>query len=829
MSESGGKEQGALAGIRVVDIAGTVASGYCGKLFADHGAEVINLEPAAGFATRQLPPFVDAAASRSALHEYLSTGKHSVVPAPDHDDLAARLCAGATVVLDGGGAELASASLASIPVRSSLSWFGSSGPYAGFAGSDGLCFALSGLVKGMGSIEGPPLMPTGYQAQILGGLAAYIGTLANVIGRERAPARPPVQLETSIFEAAICFTEVAAVGYHNTGWAGRRMGINRFPPTYPLGIFACRDGWLGVTALTPQQWQGFCRLLDLDAFAAEPRYYSTAERLADSALLEPLIMARLRERSARETLLEGQRIGVPLALVPTMAELLEVDHLQIRGAFAPLTFADQPPYQVPVTPFRLRATPPRQGGVVSALGADTARVVTPLPVELLPVEPLTGEPLPGEPRRQRPTAPGAAGASDAPDPGPLVGIRVIDLSMGWAGPLAARHLADLGADIIKVESCERFDWWRSWEATPEWIASDGAEKSVSFNTMNRGKRAITLDFEDPDGRALLLQLVAGAHAVVENFSAGVLPKFGLDYAALKAVNPALVMVSMPAFGAAGPWKPFRAYGSTVEHASGLPHLNGSAGDPPTMHHVAYGDPVAGLNGAAALLTALRHQARTGEGQFVDLSQVECLLPLAVHGILAQSATGSPPPRMGNDSRWHAPHGVYPCAGDDAWIAIQVFDEAQWRALQIEAGAPLADFGDLQDRLQRREALNAALAVWTGELDARALMTRLQAAGVPAAAVSDARALFEDPHLQARGYWQWLQRPVVGLQPNPSAAYREAGRPYRIRTPSPTLGQHNEAVLGGLLGLSAEAMAALAARGIIGTRPRMRGARRPPDA
>jgi crotonobetainyl-CoA:carnitine CoA-transferase CaiB-like acyl-CoA transferase len=801
VSESERRSAGALSGIRVVDLAGTVATGYCGKLLADHGAEVVNVEPPDGFETRRLPPFVEGG-RRSALHEYLSVGKRSVVvePATGGDDVVAHLCAGAHLILDDGSRDVA----APAALRMDVSWFGSSGPYAGHAGSDGVCFALAGLTRGIGRAEGPPLIPTGYQAQIIGGLTAYIGALAHLLGRERVSASAAPRLETSILEAVTCFTEVGTVGFFNTGAVGTRVGINRLPPTYPLGIFPCRDGWIGVTVLTPQQWQSFCRLLDLDEFAREPRYYATLERFADAGVIEPLVRARLRERSAYDTFVAGQRTGVPLALVPTMAELFEVDQYVARRTFAPLHFEDAPPYSIPVAPFRLHRTPARAGGRVHALGADTAEV---LAAAARPVSAVIRVP--------------PAVADDGALP--LGGIRIVDLSMGWAGPLATRHLADLGADVIKVESCERFDWWRSWEATPEWIADDGAEKSVQFNVMNRGKRAITLDLEDPEGRALLLRLVAGADAVIENFSAGVLPKLRLDYPELVKVNPQLVMLSMPAFGASGPWHHFRAYGSTVEHASGLPHLNGAADDPPAMHHVAYGDPVGGLNGAAALLTALRHRLRTGEGQFVDLSQAESLFPLAIHGILEQSATGQPPPRLGNDSRWYAPHGVYPCAGEDAWINLQVFDESQWLALRTVAGAALAGFGDLADRLARRDELNVVVSAWTQEFEPGPLAARLQQAGVPAAEVRSAGALLDDPHLAARDYWQWLDRAVVGRQPNPSAAYRASGAPFAIRSPAPTLGQHNEAVLGELLGLSSAQLAGLEARGIIGRRPRMRRA------
>lgn len=407
---------------------------------------------------------------------------------------------------------------------------------------------------------------------------------------------------------------------------------------------------------------------------------------------------------------------------------------------------------------------------------------------------------------------------------PLEGIRIIDLSMGWAGPLATRNLADMGAQVIKVESCERFDWWRSWEATQAWIADNGAEKSPQYLYVNRNKQDITLDLEHPKGRELLLQLVATADALVENYSGGVLPKLNLDYPHLKAVNPELIMVSMPAFGSTGPWSQFRAYGSTVEHSSGLPHLVGDPEQAPTMQHVAFGDAVGGLNGTAALLTALWHKQRTGEGQFVDLSQVECLFPLAAPGILHQSVHGQSPQRFGNAHPDHSPHGVYPCQGDDAWVLIQVTDETQWQQLQGVIPA-LTAFGDLDERLAKREAIDACLSAWTQQHTATQVMQELQGVGVTAAKLNNAQALLDEPHLQERGYLQWLERDYVGMQPHPSAPFRTAAEPITITSPAPTLGQHNSAILGELLGLGAAELEELEQLGIIGTKPRMPNAKK----
>ena len=401
----------------------------------------------------------------------------------------------------------------------------------------------------------------------------------------------------------------------------------------------------------------------------------------------------------------------------------------------------------------------------------------------------------------------------------LEGIRIVDLSMGWAGPLAARHLADMGAQVIKIESLERFDWWRSWEATPEWIEDDGAEKSVAFNMVNRNKLNVTLDLEDLRGRDLLLKLVAGANAVVENYSGGVLPKLKLGYDVFCEAKANIILLSMPPFGANGPWAEFRAYGSTVEQSSGLPHLNGGPDDPPTMQHVAYGDAVGGITGACALLVALRHQAKTGRGQYMDLSQVEGLFPLAAEGILHYSATGKTPSRARNRHQHHPVHGVFPCMGEDNWIVIEARDETEWQALKTCAAPMLDAFDNIDQCRAKSDEIDKVLSTWTHNQDATTLMHVLQKNGVPAASTLSAGDLISHPQLEARDYWQWRERAVVGNQPNPSPPYR-GDSPISIDTPAPTLGQHNTEVLSGILGLTMDELGDLEEAGIIGTRPRM---------
>ena len=263
---------------------------------------------------------------------------------------------------------------------------------------------------------------------------------------------------------------------------------------------------------------------------------------------------------------------------------------------------------------------------------------------------------------------------------PLREIRIIDFTMGWSGPLATRHLADMGAEVIKVESCSYPDWWRGWETTAATLATAEHEKSPPFNQINRNKLGVAIDLRQAAGRELVLKLVARGHAVIENQATGVLAKLGLSYDKLSAVNPAIIMLSLPAFGAEGPWSGYRGYGSTVEHGAGLPHLTGAPGDPPLQTHVAYGDACGGLNAAAALLVGLYHQRRTGEGQRIELSQVECMLQLGVHATIAQGLAGAPPPRTGNRHPAFVPHGCFRCAEPDTWLVVAVVEAAAETAL-----------------------------------------------------------------------------------------------------------------------------------------------------
>lgn len=402
---------------------------------------------------------------------------------------------------------------------------------------------------------------------------------------------------------------------------------------------------------------------------------------------------------------------------------------------------------------------------------------------------------------------------------PYDGLRVIDLTMGWAGPSLTQMLADHGADVVKVESTTRLDWWRTSRTLfVPWAEDAGLEdaweKCPLYTVVNENKRGITLDLETEDGIAVLRRLVAEADVLVENFTPRVMRNFGLDRDSLASENPGLITLSMPAFGSVGPWSDLRATAFVTESAAGLTALSGTP-DEPLLLSEALADPNAGVLGALAVALALRHRRRTGRGQHIELAQVEALVPLVAEQLL-EHQLGRDVPRRGNRSAEVAPRAVLPTRGTDAWLALSVHTDAQWQAVCDALDLPEQHL-DTTARLADQDRLEAALAQRTREHDASTLSARLQSAGVPAAPVNDAAAVLADPHLVHRGSFGTLTRAFSGDTPVPGPVQHLSATPALRHRPAPTLGQHTEEVLAEL-GLTPESIDALARAGVTGTIP-----------
>ena len=415
---------------------------------------------------------------------------------------------------------------------------------------------------------------------------------------------------------------------------------------------------------------------------------------------------------------------------------------------------------------------------------------------------------------------------------PLTGLRILDLTQIAVGPYATLLLGFMGAQVIKVESCTRMDTSRGF-ARPSptgaynlYPGGDPGERpwnrSAHHVHRNPNKLGVTLDLATPAGKELLLKLAAVCDVLVENYRASVMDRLGLGYDAISQANPQIIYAKISSQGASGPEMDYGSLGSTLEQTGGLASITGYEGGQPLMSNETFPDPVVGILTVGALMAALRARLRTGKGAFIDLSQREVTVGMMGEAFLDYAMNGRVAGLTGNRHPVHAPQGVYPCVGEDSWVAVSVRSDAEWHGLCDAMRRPdLAGDARLATAAGRRDnhaEIDEAIAAWTRERGHYQAMHLLQARGVPAGAVLKGGETIVDPHLEARGFWDTVDHPEAG-------EYRQVTTPWRMSksqrihaAPAPGLGEHNAFVLGDLLGLPASELDALERQGIIGTRP-----------
>ncbi|MBE0481331.1 MAG: CoA transferase [Dehalococcoidia bacterium] len=406
----------------------------------------------------------------------------------------------------------------------------------------------------------------------------------------------------------------------------------------------------------------------------------------------------------------------------------------------------------------------------------------------------------------------------------LAGIRVADVSLAYAGPTCGRILADMGAEVIKVESLQRADMLTRRLVPAENELKDKYwERSGFFMKRNTNKLGVTLDLRSVDGKELFKKLVRISDVVVENYTPRVMKQFGLDYSVLKDVNPNIIMISLSGYGQDGPYRDRVALGPGLEASCGLASLTGYEGGPPSLSGLSYIDAISGVVGAAAVMTALVYRQRTGKGQYVDLSEQESVMPSFANAIMDFTMNGRTQPRIGNRHRSVAPHGCYRCKGYQAWITIVVTSNDEWMSFCAAMGNPPwvqeQRFATAMSRWHNRDELDRLIEERTVGFDRFELMRELQLRGVAAGVVLSGKDLLFNPHLEQRGFFDVIDHPVVGRRPYPKqfpVKFTEA----EAREPkaAPLLGQDNEYLLKDLLGLSDTRIAELDREKIIGTYP-----------
>jgi benzylsuccinate CoA-transferase BbsF subunit len=814
---------GALAGIKVIELGQRVSAPYCAKLFADYGADVIKVEPPEGDVARQWGPFPQDRPhpEKSGLFHFLNTNKRSVTL--DMDDAGGRagllrLVAGADILVENHlprqwrkwGLDYAALSRQNPElVMISITPFGRTGPYSDWNACDLNAYHLTGASSRYCGRPGEtPLEHGTFAADFFGATAAASWGLAATYGRERAGGGQ--QLDVSCAEA-IAATFVGGQnigGYAQDGVFDLRTGVG-MPLGAPATIVPCRDGHVWMLALEPGQWQGLVRVMGNPEWAQLEMFDDMFARAQNADVIYPFIQEWTLQHDKMEIMELCQQAGCPVTAVFTVEEAVEHPHLKARGYLVELEHPELGTFRDLGAPFKLPASPGGPRSAAPGLGQHTDEVFAALEGRGRDEAPAAPAPRVASTKPPRPRADGRAL--------PLEGIRVANFGWVWAGPVVGQTLSYLGAEVYKVESYARVDMTRNLPPFAE--GERDPNRSLSNHACWAGNGSVSLNLKKPEAVELALQLIAESDVVVENFGPGVMEQLGLGYEELRAVKPDIVMFSMPAAGLYGPLKEIRTYGLSLTSTTGLDSLTGYVGGGPIPVENAFSDPYNGIMGAFAIVVALRHRDRTGAGQHIDYSQQEAVMQMVGPAFMDYELNGRVAAPIGNRHplACAAPHGVFPCDGEDRWISIAVADESEWQGLVAAMGEPewarAPEFADGAQRVRNIDALHERLAAWTADFDDAQLSRRLQEHGVAAAPILNVADLLGDPHYRARGTFVEVEHPL-GFRETIYGAYVKTSRTQPRVNPGPSIGQDNEAVFKELLGVSEERYRELVERKVI---------------
>lgn len=801
--------------LRVVEYEPDLAAGYCGRLFAVVGADVVCVESASGAPLRREHPFVPTpdGGVTSAAWEYVAAGKRSVTAPTDGEldallgwaDLVVSTCNGDADAALAFHRRVRTANPAAVHVVTS--GYGLTGPYRNWRRS-----ALTDWVGGghafiTGLPDREPLQGGGPWASYLTGATAAIGAQAAVLHAARTGQGQLV--DVSALEAMASLHQWTLTMYTHTGYVKQRWG-NRFAETvHPIALYPCTDGFISIVAPSYASFEALALTIDRAELLLEPEFQANAVRFDRADEIDPWIAAWTSGRTCAEAVAALQESGVPASALRTLSQALDEEQLIGRGFWAAAPHLGGAA-RTPGAPFR---TDRAHGGLgaAPAVGEHNAAVLA-----------AVGSPA------ERPPLPRID----------LTKVRMLEFSIAWAGPLAGRWLADLGVDVALVEHPAArgvtmrndedpdYEWGRlpaphvRFPIFPRAVPGERWWNRMGiFNKMNRSKRSVCLDAKTPRGREVLRGLIAASDVVLNNYSPRGARSMGLDAAGSRAENPDVVTVCMSGYGETGPLAGFLSYGPVVQAHAGFDEATGYDASGPVRLGLAFPDSVGGLHGTFAALNALWERELGAGPVHVDLSQFETLLSIAGELCLAASITGTDPERHGNRAAGISPQGVYRCAGDDAWVAVSAVDDDEWRALVAEIGASLGPWAaaGVGERAVAAHAIDAAISAWTQALTPAAAAARLQGAGVTAFPVMTNHMLVEDPHLRERGFMvTWDQTDVGPIEFPGFPVHFETITP-RLRT-CPGLGADNHAVLHERLGLSADEVDALMAEGVLADRP-----------
>ncbi|WP_179137438.1 CaiB/BaiF CoA transferase family protein [Candidatus Entotheonella palauensis] len=846
------EKAGMLAGYRVLDLTRGGAL-LCGRLLADLGADVIAVEPPEGNPSRYRAPYAqDRQGPEDSLYWFAyGANKRSVtldLQSESGRESFRQLVGTTDVVLESfppdylSGLGLGYDALAEHHphlIMTSITPFGQTGPRRHYRATDLVMMSLGGSVYLTGEPGREPLCIGVPQAELHAGVEAGVATLVALHDRHHRGEGQHIDVAV---QSCVVWTLMNAAHFAALGQATRqRFGAWRESLPGPRRmIFPCRDGYVSAAFFGGPFGAQACRRLvqwmtelgrapafmpDIDwdtwddvwlaELGDEGRQEIERVEQAVAAFFAPFTMRELYEQA-----LDRRLMLAPVA----HAQMIDEDsQLAAREFFVwhrhaglgkdlplPGPFAKCRP-----APLHVQRPAPQLGEhnveiLGEVLGAErgqapaealTQPAVHPYPPLPQPGERLTAVPRPTPQRDQQ----------------PLRHVRVLDLTWYATGPIGTKYLADHGAEVIKVESALRPDGLRQ---APPWQGSyDDLNSSQFFANYNTGKRSISLNLATTEARQLVKRLVREwADVVVESFTPGTMAKWGLDYNALRRLKPNLIMLSTCMQGQTGPHAHYAGFGNMLASLCGFYHVTGYPDSGPMPVYGAYTDFVACRFVGLALLAALSYRRRTGEGQYIDLSQYEASLHLLAPTLLDYAANGNLAERQGNRHATAAPHGVYRCKGEDRWCAIAVTTEEEWQAFCAVLGHPAwtrrRRFATLAARLQHVEQLDRRVEAWTQTLPSLTVMTLLQEAGVPAGVVQNGADLYRDPQLHHRGFFVDLEHARMGWVLYEGHQFHLSTNPGALWSPAPLLGEHTHVVLRDLLRLPAVEIARLEAQGVL---------------
>lgn len=794
-----------LEGVKVLELGNLVSAAYATKIMADIGADVMKVEEPGGDQARRRGPFPhgNQDPEQSGLFLALNTNKRSCTCDYARDQATLKsLVAWADVLVHNYSPARMQAlhidyhTFSEINPRlvmCSITPFGLSGPHKDYHAYE-LTIAHGGgwawlSPGGSDRPDLPPLKAAGHQGDFQGGVAAATTTLAAYYRALHTGQGEHIDFSTQAYIAS--FVDVSAPNYTYQGQIATRLGKRVL---VPWRIFPCRDGLVFVLIAEEDQWQRLVKLMGTPDWATLDIFQGLANRGANQDLLHFYLGEWIKEWKVEELFHAAQAQRLCFAPVFSMAQLAQQEQLRARHFFVDVSHSRAGTLTHLGAPYRLHEPWWRIRRPAPLLGEHNSEVSSP-EFQVSSFQPLAPSPQPLIPSPRL----------------PLAGVRVADFSWVWAGPFCGLHLAHLGAEVIKIESQVHIDLARRLAYYPADM-EPGVNRCALFNQWGQGKKSVLLNLTTEKGLSIVKELIAQSDVVLQNFATGVMDGLGLGYEELKKIKPDIIMASISGYGHTGPHRNYMAYGPAIPPLTGLSAMTGYEGGLPQEVGMAYGDPTSGIHAAVAICAALAARTRTGQGQHIDVSLWESVAALVPEGWMEYVMNGTQPARQGNRDPWMAPHNCFRCAGEDEWVTIACGTETEWRSLCQVMGQPrLADdarFRTATARKANEDALDQIVTAWTTTREKWEVTRSLQAVGVAAFPSMSGKDLVEDAHLNARGFFERLAHPEVGVRTHMGMPWRLTHAPNGVRSPAPLLGQDTDHVMHDILGYSAEQIARL---------------------